>query len=298
MLSYKDFSKNLESVLKRKNLFFFYGGNNYYMLEILDLISKKFNVLKETVYLWEAEIEDLSKKLTTLSLFSQKTMVVFRYFNLAEKKTFKKDLMDFLQKYKFDNYLFILYEEELSTKEKNDKIIKALLNICVCIEFKSLTKEELIAQFIDKKVDLNLTQQAKEVLCEYTNNDLWLISNELEKLKYCFDKNKKISEEDIYKYCSIYELAEIKQLIDSIEKKDLKEVLETLNVLLTQEVLPIQIFVAIYRYFRKKFLYQRMEDTKIYKILKEMQTTDLRLKTTANSKYVLENFVLSLMQIY
>jgi len=298
MLSYKDFSKNLESVLKRNNLFFFYGGNNYYMLEILDLISKKFNILKETVYLWEAEIEDLSKKLTTLSLFSQKTMVVFRYFNLAEKKTFKKDLIDFLQKYKFDNYLFILYEEELSTKEKNDEIIKALLNICVCVEFKSLTKEELIDQFIDKKVDLNLTQQAKEVLCEYTNNDLWLISNELEKLKYCFDKNKKISEEDIYKYCSIYELAEIKQLIDSIEKKDLKEVLETLNVLLTQEVLPIQIFVAIYRYFRKKFLYQRMEDTKIYKILKEMQTTDLRLKTTANSKYVLENFVLSLMQIY
>ena len=298
MLSYKDFSKNLESVLKRNNLFFFYGGNNYYMLEILDLISKKFNVLKETVYLWEAEIEDLSKKLTTLSLFSQKTMVVFRYFNLAEKKTFKKDLIDFLQKYKFDNYLFILYEEELSTKEKNDEIIKALLNICVCVEFKSLTKEELIDQFIDKKVDLNLTQQAKEVLCEYTNNDLWLISNELEKLKYCFDKDKEISEEDIYKYCSIYELAEIKQLIDSIEKKDLKEVLETLNVLLTQEVLPIQIFVAIYRYFRKKFLYQRMEDTKIYKILKEMQTTDLRLKTTANSKYVLENFVLSLMQIY
>ena len=298
MLSYKDFSKNLESVLKRNNLFFFYGGNNYYMLEILDLISKKFNILKETVYLWEAEIEDLSKKLTTLSLFSQKTMVVFRYFNLAEKKTFKKDLIDFLQKYKFDNYLFILYEEELSTKEKNDEIIKALLNICVCVEFKSLTKEELIDQFIDKKVDLNLTQQAKEVLCEYTNNDLWLISNELEKLKYCFDKNKKISEEDIYKYCSIYELAEIKQLIDAIEKKDLKEVLETLNVLLTQEVLPIQIFVAIYRYFRKKFLYQRMEDTKIYKILKEMQTTDLRLKTTANSKYVLENFVLSLMQIY
>ena len=298
MLSYKDFSKNLESVLKRNNLFFFYGGNNYYMLEILDLISKKFNILKETVYLWEAEIEDLSKKLTTLSLFSQKTMVVFRYFNLAEKKTFKKDLIDFLQKYKFDNYLFILYEEELSTKEKNDEIIKALLNICVCVEFKSLTKEELIDQFIDKKVDLNLTQQAKEVLCEYTNNDLWLISNELEKLKYCFDKNKEISEEDIYKYCSIYELAEIKQLIDSIEKKDLKEVLETLNVLLTQEVLPIQIFVAIYRYFRKKFLYQRMEDTKIYKILKEMQTTDLRLKTTANSKYVLENFVLSLMQIY
>jgi DNA polymerase III delta subunit len=156
----------------------------------------------------------------------------------------------------------------------------------------------LIDQLIDKKVDLNLTQQAKEVLCEYTNNDLWLISNELEKLKYCFDKNKEISEEDIYKYCSIYELAEIKQLIDAIEKKDLKEVLETLNVLLTQEVLPIQIFVAIYRYFRKKFLYQRMEDTKIYKILKEMQTTDLRLKTTANSKYVLENFVLSLMQIY
>jgi DNA polymerase III delta subunit len=124
MLSYKDFSKNLESVLKRNNLFFFYGGNNYYMLEILDLISKKFNILKETVYLWEAEIEDLSKKLTTLSLFSQKTMVVFRYFNLAEKKTFKKDLIDFLQKYKFDNYLFILYEEELSTKKKMTKLLK------------------------------------------------------------------------------------------------------------------------------------------------------------------------------
>jgi len=298
MLSYKDFCKNLESILKKNNLFYFYGGNNYYMLENLDLISKKFNILKETVYLWEAEIEDLSKKLTTFSLFSHKTMVIIRYFNLAEKKTFKKDLIDFLQKYKFDNYLFILYEEELSTKEKNDEIIKALLNICICVEFKNLTKEELIAQFIDKKVDLNLTQQAKEVLCEYTNNDLWLISNELEKLKYCFDKNKEISEEDIYKYCSIYELAEIKQLIDSIEKKDLKEVLETLNVLLTQEVLPIQIFVAIYRYFRKKFLYQRMEDAKIYKILKEMQTTDLRLKTTANRKHVLENFVLSLMQIY
>ncbi len=299
IINYKEFYKNLDKFLNYQKVYFFFGENNYYMIEILNIIYEKLgNIFKETVYLWDAEINDFSKKLTTSNLFYQKTLTLLRFFNLNEKKNFKKDLVDFIKTYQIDNYLIIMYEQTLKEKESKQEVINYFLKNCLCIRFDMLTKEEIFKKFIPKIVDFNLTEEAKEILCEYTNNDLWLLSNELEKLKYYSLNKKNISEDEIYKCCSIYETKEIKDLIDAIELKDLNNVLKIVDNLLSQEIFPLQIFVYIYRYFRKKFLYKKMSMTKIYKILKELQITDFRLKTSSNSKYILENFIISLIKIY
>lgn len=299
IVNYREFYKNLDKMLNKYKIYFFFGENNYYMIEGLDIIYKKLgNIFKETVYLWDAEIEHLSKILTTSNLFCQKTIAIIRYFNLNEKKIFKKELINFLQKYEFDSYLIIMYEQKLDEKETKDEIINYFLQNSLCVEFNNLTKEEILQNFIPKRVNLTLTEEAKEVLLEYTSNDLWLLSNELEKLVYYSNDKKEISEDEVYQCCSIYETKEIKELINAIEIKDLKSVLNILDNLLSQEIFPLQIFVAIYRYFRKKFLYKKMQTTKIFKILKELQTTDFKLKTSPNSKYIIENFIISLMKIY
>ncbi|MFN3550874.1 MAG: DNA polymerase III subunit delta [Endomicrobiia bacterium] len=299
IISYKEFYKDLEKFLNNEKIYFFFGENNYYMIEMLNIIYEKLgSIFKETIYLWDAEIEDLSKKITTSNLFFQKTLTVIRFFNLNEKRSFKKDLVDFIKNYKIDNYLIVMYEQNLNERESNEEIINYFLKNCLCIRFDNLTKEEIFQKFIPKKVDFNLTEEAKEILCEYTNNDLWLLSNELEKLKYYSLNKKEISEDEIYECCSIYETKEIKELIDAVETKDLRNVLNIIDNLLSQEIFPLQIFVAIYRYFRKKFLYKKIETTKVYKILKELQITDFKLKTSMNSRYIIENFIISLMKIY
>jgi DNA polymerase III delta subunit len=84
--NYKDFSKNIDKLLNDNKVFFFYGENSYYMLETVNLITKKLkDVVKEIVYPWEVDIDEVVRILTTLGLFSQTTVVVFRWFNAAKK---------------------------------------------------------------------------------------------------------------------------------------------------------------------------------------------------------------------
>lgn len=298
-LSYKNFDKQKEQLLKTYNTFFFYGPNNYSMIETIEEICTNSNkeISKEVVYSWDTEVNEIAKKLTTSDLFSKKSIIILRHFDKSNK-TFKKGLVEFLKNYKFANYLFILYEKELLLKDR-DEIIKFLLENFISVEYPTLTKEEIMEEFIPKKVNYEITPEAKEILCENTNNDLWLLSNELEKLAYFIGKSKeKISKEDIDMCCNEYELPEVKDLIDAIISNNVYKKIDTITQLVANNYTALGLISSLYKYFRKNFLFKKIPIQKAYKILREIQFADYKIKTSSNSRYIVESCILRISQIY
>jgi len=297
--NYKEFVKNINKIINNHKIFFFYGENSYYMLETINLvISKLKNAVKEIIYSWEIDVEDIIKMVPTMNLFTQTVVIVVRYFNTT-KKSFKEQIVDFLKLYNGENFLFLLYEEKIFAKEKTEPSLSFFFANCVAVDFPNLTKQEIITEFIPKKIDFELTEQAKELLCEYVNNDLWLLLNEIEKLRYFITDKKVVSEEDVIKCCSEYEFSEIQQLVNGIVNNDVKQNFDLLNKLISNKVNEIQILTYIYKYFRKNFIFKKIPLQKVYRIMKEIQTTDVKLKTiSTNKRDILLNCILKLTQIY
>ncbi len=297
--NYKEFVKNIEKALNNK-IFFFYGENSYYMLETINLVlSKLKNAIKEVVYPWEADVDEVVKILTTLGLFSQTTVVVLRWFNIV-KKNFMSELISFLEVYNGQNFLFLLYETKVLAKEKVEPPLNYFFNNCITVDFPALSKQEIINEFLPKRISFQMTDEAKELLCEYVNNDLWLLMNEIEKLKFFVVDKKVITEEDVIKCCGEYEFSEISQLIEGITNNNVQQNLVVLeNLISSNKMAEVQILIYLYKYFRKNFIFKQIPLQKVYRILKEIQVTDVKLKTSPiDKKYILKNCVLKLTQIY
>ncbi|MCX7956406.1 MAG: hypothetical protein N2643_00720 [Endomicrobia bacterium] len=294
---YKEFGHLFNKIVGENNIYFFYGPNNYYMLDIIDKICYSLSsVSKEIILGWEAKINDIATKLTTVDLFSSRTAVIIRYFEKTSK-TFRKDILTFLKKYKIENYLFILYEKELLIKER-DEHIRNFLENSISVQFPLLSKEEIIEDFIPNKFDIPLSYEVKEILWEDTGGDLWILSNELEKLKYFVMGKKEVSENDIKICCGEYNSPEIIALIESITKNEVYRKLDALNNLLLDRYSLVAIVTALYRYFRKNFLIKKINLKKAYNILKEIQYADYKIKTSSNPLYVVENCIIRISQIY
>ncbi len=296
--SYKQFKKNFDLVIKKEKKYFFYGENNFSMIAMVDFMIKKLvNAYKETVYAGDLAIEQIYSKLSTATLFSEKTVIVLRNYDISKKK-FRSSLIDFIKNYTCEQYFIIMYEKEIPYYEKQkDDTIKYLLNNTVAVNFSNFTKQEIIDEFIPENCNKDITQEGKELLYENVGHDMWLLYNELQKISYCDISTNIVTESDIKKHCSVYEVSEIKDLLSNIENHDISKSLAVLNILFSTGIEPIHILVAIYRYFRKQFLWGKFQPTKSYKILKELYDTDYKLKSTNNKHYIIETSVLNLCKI-
>lgn len=297
---YSELFKNINKFLNNYRIFLFHGNNTYFMDKFFDETKKIFKDSNfETLYPWEVDVEEVIKKLSTLSLFSQQSCLIFKYFNLL-KKNLRKKLIEFLRVYNGSNYLFLLYETDITEKEiENEETLKYFFENMCCIEFPNLTKYEIFNKFIPEITKLDLDEDAKEFLYEHTYNDLYMLSNELEKLSYFYSNKTNISEKDVSECCFKYETAEIQQLTNAILQNDINGALKIMRILLEEKkVAEVWILNSIYRFLRKNVVYKKFPLQKVYQIIKEIQNTDYRLKISANKKYILESCVLKLIKIY
>ncbi len=296
--SFSRFVNEIDRILSTYRVYFFYGENNYYIHKTVEKIVAKLaeNVFKETIYSWEIDFNQLTTKLVTPTLFGKNVVVVLRHFEATNKKV-KKQIIEFLQSTKLNQYFIILYEATINYFEKADQVISSLLDLCVSVNFVNLTKEEILSNFIPKKLKLKITESAKQLIYENTGNDLWLLSHELEKISYYVGNKKEVVDEDVIKCCSAYNTSDLKDLIESIQRSDYSKSLQILNLLLDNGVSLMYIFTSLHRYFLRIAEKKQYNEKKFFQLIKEFYNADYKLKTTRNGKYVLEITILNLCNI-
>jgi len=242
-------------------IIFFYGDNNFKAKQKIGELQKKFfqevdpnehsfNVLDGAT----ADLGEISQTINTGSLFTKKRLTLIENIFSNKKTTFLEEFSDYLQNNnvaKGDDVL-VIYEPKiksqrgkivksspggdrdnpLSVKEK--KLFDFLSQQEFVQEFKPLTPAELSAWIkseITKKGG-SIKPSAINELIRYSNNDLWQLNNEIDKLisyKKVGDISAEIDNIDVEQICSKAVEDNIFALTDALGNKNKALALKTLE---------------------------------------------------------------------
>lgn len=296
--TYKEFATSLPKVANQHKKYFFYGENNFCMNIVANKLTEYISAEKEVIYGWDENLEQFFQKMLIPTLFAKKSVVVLRNIEFAKNK-FQKFVKEFFERYSPEQYIIIMYESEIPFYEQQkNEFVKFLLSNFVSVSFQNFNRYQLVNEFIPQHCNKKLTKEAKELLCDSIGDDLWLLYNELQKISLLETQKKEITEEEIEKFCNVYENGDIKNLLNSIVSvPDVRQSLSILKNLFLQGVQPVYISVTLFRYFRKQFLYNKIPRSKVLEILRELHFLDYKIKTTDQSNYAVEMAVLNLCKL-
>jgi len=189
----------------------------------IDASDKQVEVFKE-----------LRQTTNTVSMFSSRKMIIIENVFLRQAQDKLQDeILDFLKKKKIEddkNITVIFWEEDV--EEKNE-LFKYLKSKAECREFKLLEKVQLrkwIKDFVDKQKG-SIDNSALERLIEWVGNDLWRMSNEINKLiSYKHQaSNSKIQITDVETMIKPEVDLNIFEMVDAIGHKNKAKALKLFN---------------------------------------------------------------------
>lgn len=160
------------------------------------------------------DILDVKKELTTISMFKEKKLIVFH--GLLAQEELSKDLAE--QKELLKTEYIIVFVEEGNVKKTN-KLFKILEKIAIVQEFHPLEGVKL-RRWIQREFEnykAKVTPDAVEKLALDVGNDLWRLSNEIQKL-ISFSKKIGIKELELLVTPSLE--AEIFATIEAVASKN------------------------------------------------------------------------------
>lgn len=197
-------------------IIFLYGKNTFLAKQKLKKIKNKFfkkidpqgnNLF--TLDGRKIDIQKINDKIGSSSLLSRKKMVIIKNSFLNKSKTIHKEIIKYLKSKEktLDDNIIIFIDSNITTKhspytkkkeillinsDKKEKKITKNLNIFFNFlikqkftqEFQNLSNTEInewIKENIEKRKG-SITPQAIQLLAGLTNNNLWQINNEIEKL--------------------------------------------------------------------------------------------------------------------
>jgi len=198
-------------------------GQGWFDFVRIDASNKQLDVFKE-----------LKQTVDTMSMFgSQKLVIIENIFDLNQDD--QNEILDFLKKKKIENdknITIILGAEEVEAK---NELFKYLKSKAECKEFKSLDKPQLkkwIKYFVDKQ-KASIDNSASERLIDWVGNDLWRMSNEINKLiSYKIQgtrDNNQIKSEDVELFIKPEIDLNIFEMVDAIGYKNKAKALKLFN---------------------------------------------------------------------
>ncbi len=254
-------------------IYFIFGSDTYRSKEKLNELIKKHSVGFE-LYKIDGErikADEFKNKINSLSIFTKKRLIIIE--NLSVNKE-QKEITDWL-KNKFKDQIgsgqtadadtiddvLIFYEEKIN---KVALLYKFLQKNTECFEFGELKLYELKkwAQNYIKKNKGKIDAMALEELLMGSNNNLWFLSRELDKL---LAYNKHITLENVQLLTPANFDDNIFNLTDAIGRGNKIIALELINKQLDSGAAPIYLLSMIIRQFR--ILLQVKEETEKQKFL-------------------------------
>ena len=270
-----------------------HGQNNFLSWQKLQEMKKDISSLQT----FDDDTFDFSffvEKASTQSLFHEEITVLLKNVLSTSKKETSNQILDFLKKNK--NTSHIIFYENKAVK-KNTKIFKFIQKEGQVLEFPKLNKREIKnwikAEF--QKDNYTTDYETMELMLTWSGNDLWLLSNEIEKLKISKLDTKKINCDDVRKFSSVQTSGNIFEFVDALGYKNKKKSLSVFTQIVRKGESPYYIFSMIIRQYRlliqvKDLISRGKNSTEITKTLKLAPFVTGKLISQAKS-YNLEELI-------
>ncbi len=232
-------------------IFFIFGLDNYRSKKKLDQIVGEYQKVHKSglnlksLDMGKEKYEEFEKIFKTNSMFQEKKMIVLK--NSFSNSDFKEKFIENINKIKKIKDIIVFYEDK--DVKKNDKLFKVLKKEAHCQEFAPLEKEKL-RQWIKREVEENGAEidiRALNLLMNYTDNDLWNLSNEIIKL---INYTKHISTTAVSDICNPKIETDIFKTIDAIAAKNKKIALHLIHKHIEKGDSPLYLFSMIVFQFR------------------------------------------------
>ena len=241
-------------------IIFLYGEDYFRSLQKLKEIIARYKDLHKTglnLKFFDFKInsfEDFKDQFQTKSMFKEKRLFVLKdaFSNLQFKQKFEKQKKCFLS-----SQNVILFHEKKNISEE-DSFFLFLKKEAKCQKFKYLNSKELEGWIKTEsaRLKLEIDKSAIMLLIEYIGNDLWRLSNELQKLTdYKWNSTKiEITKEDIRKLVRQKIETNIFKTIDFIAKKEKEKAVSLIKKHLQKGDSPLYLLTMINFQFRNYFL--------------------------------------------
>ena len=250
-------------------ILFLYGKDNFRSLRKLKEIVTRYKKIHKSGLnlkyfdLKKDSFEDFKIKFQTRSMFKEKKLFVLKnaFSNPKFKEKFQK------QKEEFQNSKNIILFYESGEVSKNDPFFLFLKENSISQEFDLLEGKKL-ENWIKRefaRYNAKIQPTALKIFIEYVGNDIWCLSNEIEKLvNYKGNqKNIEISKEDVKTQVIPKIQPDIFKTIDFIAKKQKERAIFLIHNHLKEGDSPLYILAMINFQFRNLLMIkERLEKGK------------------------------------
>ena len=221
---------NYYDIIKRvscmNKIYLVYGDEPYLIVEYIKKIEKEYSDYEKVCYdMLEVNVENAIYDALTISLFSSNKLIICNNsVFLTTQKCEIEHNTDSILKYLSSNTDNILIFTVNTALDKRKKLVKELENKSEVKVFNKLKDYEL-SKFIKdylKKFSFNIDNDALNLFINKLNDDLYVITSELDKMILYKDNKKTINLDDVRLVTSKMINSDIFDLIDAITKKNIK----------------------------------------------------------------------------
>jgi len=235
---------------------FLFGEDTYRLQKKLDEIQDKYKKIHENelnlkrIDISQKEFKEFVDELFQCSMFVKRKLFLLE--NLFSNEKFQKDFLEGIKEIAKSKDIIVIFEK--NNIPKKNKLFLALKKYAECQEFKPLKDAEL-KRWVEKEFEkqgIGISYEAVNLILEFVGNDLWQISNEVQKL-ICLKSSaqiKNIKAQDIKNIVKPNLETNIFEIINTLAQKNRKKALNLVQIGLDKGDPPINMLNMINYQFR------------------------------------------------
>ena len=232
-------------------IYLLYGTEDFLIKKELSNLKKNIDQ-NDIVYfdLDEDSLKNIVDSANTMSLFSNKRMIIVDNSNIFSGNEKKREDVKYLEEYinnPNDNtiLIFVLNNDSLDNRKKIVSLIKEKGKV---IEFNdNYDVYKIVKEMFD---NYNISFSDIRLLVNRVGSNLNILNNEIEKIKTYKDSDLNITSDDIYNLTTKTIDTDIFNLIDNIILNNKKEAIESYYEMIKLGEEPIKIIVLLSNQFR------------------------------------------------
>ena len=246
-----------------KNVYLFYGQDEFLKSYFSGLVIKKIGVDRESVKHFDGKLAagDLRAELDSSFLFAETTVAVIKnsgYFKTISKSAAEE--FEFLRTLEEDCFAIFIENEA----EKNNVLFK-LFEECGAVYDCSLRSLSEVTGSLVKRANMNgagITSEAIRLLYEGLGPELFGLYNEVDRLALLVPEGV-IDEELVLKESPLSTDAKMYDFTDAVVEKNFDKAMKYLDAMLKEKVAPQYILVSVSRHYQALYDVRCLADQRL-----------------------------------